>query len=276
MLTASIVTYHTSRTELEQCFNSLASCDCISKLYVVDNGREKRIQELSEKAPLFTEYIPLDNPGYGAAHNVAIAKASTLGANYHLVLNTDVKFGGEVIPALLEYLESHEDTGMVQPRIINAEGQLEPTARLVPTPFDLILRRFLPSGIFTKRRKLYLLSHIDHTQQFNAPYLEGSFMLMRMEALEQTGGFDERFFMYPEDIDLTRRMHRYWRTVYCPIVQITHLHKRASYTSMRMLWTHCTNMIKYFNKWGWIIDAERKKFNKPFLDKLAQQKRRVL
>lgn len=265
MLTASIVTYHTAAKELEQCFNSLASCNCISKLYVVDNGREKRIEELSAMAPLPTEYIPLANPGYGAAHNAAIRRAASIGASCHLVVNTDVKFGGEVIPVLLEYIESHEDIGMVQPRIVNADGKLEPTARLIPTPFDLILRRFLPSGVFVNRRKRYLLSHIDHSQPFNAPYLEGSFMLMRMEALKQTGGFDERFFMYPEDIDLTRRMHRKWRTMYCPIVQITHLHKRASYRSMRMLWTHCTNMVKYFNKWGWVMDAERKKFNKPFL-----------
>lgn len=265
MLTASIVTYHTPSSELEQCFNSLASSGYVSKLYIVDNGQEQRIREFAANAPIPTEYIALPNPGYGTAHNTAINRADKIGAKYHLVLNTDVKFGKEVVPKLLEYLETHKDTGMVQPRIVNTEGQLEPTARLVPTPFDLILRRFLPNSLFPNRRKKYLLTHIDHSQPFNVPYLEGSFMLMRMEALRQTGGFDEQFFMYPEDIDLTRRMHRHWHTVYCPIAQITHAHKRASYTSMRMLWTHCSNMIKYFNKWGWLNDAERREFNKPLL-----------
>lgn len=187
------------------------------------------------------------------------------GADYHLVLNTDVAFGPEVLPKLIEFMDSNPDVGMAQPSIVNAAGELEPSARLLPTPFDLILRRFLPRGWFKQRRERYLLKHIDHSQLFNAPYLEGSFMLMRREALQSTGGFDERFFMYPEDIDLTRRMHRDWRTVYCPVAQITHLHKRASYSSLRMLRVHCFNMVKYFNKWGWLIDRERDEFNAPFI-----------
>lgn len=264
MLTASVVTYHTSLNELEQCFNSLASSGLVSKLYVVDNGEEERIRQFCSSAPLQCDCIPLPNPGYGAAHNVAIRKALAAGADFHLVLNTDVTFGPEVLPALVRYMESHPDAGMVQPMIVNASGALEPSARLLPTPFDLILRRFLPGSWFKTRRHRYLLAHVDHSQPFNAPYLEGSFMLMRSEALRSTGGFDERFFMYPEDIDLTRRMHRNWGTIYCPVAQITHLHKRASYSSLRMLWVHCSNMVRYFNKWGWLIDHERTRFNAPF------------
>lgn len=266
MLTASIVTYHTSTQELEQCISSLSSSNLISRLYVVDNGQEQRIRNFTESiVSLPVSYIPLPNPGYGSAHNAAIRQAETHGADFHLALNTDVTFGPDVIPALLQYLDSHPETGMVQPRIVNSNGDLEPTARLVPTPFDLILRRFLPKKCFLNRRKAYLLTHIDHSKPFNAPYLEGSFMLMRMDALKQTGGFDERFFMYPEDIDLTRRMHKNWRTVYCPVAQITHIHKRASYASGKMLVTHCLNMIRYFNKWGWFFDRERSEFNKPLL-----------
>ena len=65
--------------------------------------------------------------------------------------------------------------------------------------------------------------------------------------------------MYPEDIDITRRMHKWYRTMFVPSVTIVHAHRAASYKSKKMLKIHMVNMIKYFNKWGWFIDQKRKK-----------------
>ena len=72
--------------------------------------------------------------------------------------------------------------------------------------------------------------------------------------------------MYPEDIDLTRRIHSEFRTVFYPEVSIVHHHARDSYLNLKMLWIHTTNMIRYFNKWGWIFDRERKIINKKVLN----------
>lgn len=99
-------------------------------------------------------------------------------------------------------------------------------------------------------------------------------MLFRMSALKQVGLFDERFFMYAEDIDITRRMHARFRTVYYPGATIVHDHARASYRSGRALRTHIVNMIRYFNKWGWIGDRERDQFNRETLIQIEQQARR--
>ena len=77
--------------------------------------------------------------------------------------------------------------------------------------------------------------------------------------------FDERFFMYPEDIDITRRMHSKYRTMYWPNVSVVHAHRAASYKSTRMLKIHIVNMVKYFNKWGWFFDSERRKVNREIL-----------
>ena len=87
-------------------------------------------------------------------------------------------------------------------------------------------------------------------------------MMLRMKALCDIGGFDERFFMYPEDIDLTRRIHQQYRTMYVPFVTVVHHHRAASYKSPRMLRIHIVNMIRYFNKWGWLFDAERRRINR--------------
>jgi GT2 family glycosyltransferase len=95
----------------------------------------------------------------------------------------------------------------------------------------------------------------------NVPYLSGCFMLMRTKAVQKARLFDERFFMYPEDIDLTRRIHRDYLTIYYPYTTIIHNHEKASYRSGKMLWIHIVNMCRYFNKWGWFYDPERKLIN---------------
>ena len=95
----------------------------------------------------------------------------------------------------------------------------------------------------------------------NVPYLSGCFMLLRTKALQKARLFDERFFMYPEDIDLTRRIHRDYLTVYFPHVTIIHNHEHASYKSLKMLLVHIVNMCRYFNKWGWFVDKERDAIN---------------
>ena len=68
--------------------------------------------------------------------------------------------------------------------------------------------------------------------------------------------------MYPEDIDLTRTIHRDYLTLYYPAVTIVHNHAQASYKSLRMLWVHIVNMCRYFNKWGWLFDPERSRYNR--------------
>jgi GT2 family glycosyltransferase len=100
------------------------------------------------------------------------------------------------------------------------------------------------------------------------PYLSGCFMLLRQSALQEIGLFDERFFMYPEDIDLTRRMAERYETIYFPEVSVVHEHGAASYKSVRMLIVHVYNLVKYFNKWGWINDPIRERLNQRTLKNL--------
>jgi GT2 family glycosyltransferase len=93
------------------------------------------------------------------------------------------------------------------------------------------------------------------------PYLSGCFMLLRQESLRKIGLFDERFFMYPEDIDLSRRMAVCYDTLFFPLATVTHEHGAASRKSLRMLLIHLVNIFKYFNKWGWIHDPIREQLN---------------
>lgn len=263
MLTVSIVTYRTDSGELRSCLSSLAS-PLVDRIYIVDNGGEERIRSIASEYTQ-TTYTALPNPGFGAAHNHAIRLAMEAGSSYHLVLNSDVRFDPAVLGEMLRVMETRPEVGQLQPRIVYPDGTLQPTVRLLPTPLDVFGRRFLPRRLFARRNARYTLEHLDHSRELNVPYHQGSLMLLRTSALREVGLFDERFFMYPEDIDLTRRMHRRHVTLYWPGVTVVHDHRAGSYHNLRLLRIHMANMVRYFNKWGWWRDPERRRFNKPLL-----------
>lgn len=261
MVSVSIVTYHTPLSELDTCLRSLAAPE-VSRIYIVDNGSEDRIRDWAARHQQVT-YIASDNRGYGAGHNQALRRELAMAdGHYHLVMNSDMEFEPRIIQDIIGYMESHPQTGTLQPHMTGIDGERQYSCRMLPTPADVFMRRFLPSGWFTSRRDRYLLKHLDPTRTWNIPYHQGSFMFMRKDVLREVGLFDEQFFMYPEDIDLTRRIHRRYYTAYWPGATIIHRHRAASYHSWRMLRIHVVNMTRYFNKWGWLYDPERRRLNR--------------
>ena len=90
----------------------------------------------------------------------------------------------------------------------------------------------------------------------------GCFMFLRLKAVEEIGFFDERFFMYAEDIDITRRIHRKYKTYFFPGAEAVHTFERGSYKNLKLFLIHIINIILYFNKWGWFFDKERKLINR--------------
>lgn len=267
MITVSIVTYKTETEELKRCLDSLNS-DLVKKIYVVDNSQQPYLADFCKEHNK-VEYIPSNNVGYGAAHNVAIRKAMECGAKFHLVLNSDVYFEPEALACIVTYLDANRDVAMVQPNIVYPDGRMQYTCRLLPTPANLIFRRFLPKKMVEGMNYRYMLKMFDHKRELNVPYHQGSFMFFRTSTFEKVGLFDERFFMYPEDIDITRRMHKYYRTMFWPEVTVVHAHRAASYKSKKMLKIHMWNMCKYFTKWGWFFDGERSRWNKELLAELG-------
>jgi GT2 family glycosyltransferase len=94
------------------------------------------------------------------------------------------------------------------------------------------------------------------------PHLSGCFMMLRTAVFETVGLFDERFFMYLEDVDYSRRVHTRYKTVYYPEVSVYHQYHKGSYKRWRNLKYHIVSAVKYFNKWGWFFDPERKTINR--------------
>ena len=265
-ITASIVLYKPSK-EVHAAIDSILNSSIDIKLFLVDNSPTN---EFSLNNPLLIAHPDIEyifnnkNIGFGAAHNIAIKKCIDI-SSFHLVVNPDVYFGNKVIESLYQYMESNKDIGHVMPKILYPEGNLQYVAKLLPTPFDLISRRFFPAVFTKKRLSVFELHSANYTYPFEAPYLSGCFMFLRTSALKKVGFFDENFFMYPEDIDLTRRINKHFKTVCYPLVTVYHEHGKGSYKSLKMLKIHIVNIIRYFNKWGWFSDKERSLANKKTL-----------
>ncbi|MGF7109394.1 glycosyltransferase [Treponema pedis] len=266
MITASIVLYNTDIMQLRDIINSYAP-NSDRLLYLIDNSvKNIAIAELGVDVTYVRYIFNNKNVGYGAGHNIAIREAIKLNSTYHLVMNSDLLFDPHIIDTLESYMEKNDDIGQIMPKILDRQGAICHLCKLLPTPFDLFIKRFMPfKKIKEKVMYVFQLKFADYGKIMNIPYLSGCFMFFRMKALQEIGLFDERFFMYPEDIDITRRMHRKYKTIYYPDVSIVHFYGGGSYKSIKMLLIHLGNMIKYFNKWGWFFDKERKKINSSVL-----------
>ena len=257
--------YNTPDDELSRCLDSLSG-SAVGSVTIVDNSSNEGTRRLLATTYPHVDYIANANTGYGAGHNIALRRTlENADVQYHLVVNADVSFDHDIIGELTAYLDIHPTAALIHPRVVHPNGRLQPTCRLLPTPANLIMRRFCPPiGCLLDRR--YLLERYDHrSAPVRVPYVQGSFMLLRTAALRETGLFDERFFMYPEDIDLCRRLRERHDIIYYPAVTITHDHHAASYHSLRMAMIHSINMVRYFNKWGWIFDRTRRRLNRDTL-----------
>ena len=266
MLTASLVIYHNRQEDIDKLL-SCVLCSPIDKLYIIDNSRNDLYRVLEQRSDKI-RYIHSENVGYGSAHNIAIRESIRIGATYHVVLNPDIYFDPGTIEELEKYMTANPDVGQIMPKVFYPNGELQYLCKMVPTPMDLIFKRFLPTRLTRKSMHKFQLRFTGYNKIMNVPYLSGCFMMFRVTAFEKVGLFDERFFMYPEDIDITRRMHEHYKTVFYPNVSIVHAHAAASKTNMKMLKIHIVNMIKYFNKWGWMFDKKRREINKQLLNEL--------
>lgn len=262
MISISIVLYGTPIDQIKRCISSIDHFSGVAHVYFIDNSPTDSLQTYC-KSKFTYDYIHMpENPGYGSGHNVAIRKSQKRdNFLFHLVINADVYFDSDVITPMIEYMADHPEVGHMMPKILNTDGSIQYLCKLVPSPKDLIIRRF--GSKRTKNYNNYILEMkiSGYNETIFVPYLSGCFMLLRHEALKVVGLFDERFFMYPEDIDLTRRIAENYETMFFPNVSVFHQHGAASHKSLKMLAIHAINMMKYFNKWGWFYDAKRAQLN---------------
>ncbi len=171
--------------------------------------------------------------GFGANHNQAFRQAT---GNYFCVLNPDIRLVGDPFCTLLAYFKDLS-VGVVAPLVLGADGTPEDSARLFPSPLR-ILRKMLggtnPDYVVTD-----LPVHPD--------WVGGMFMLYPLHVFERLGGFDEKYFLYYEDVDICARIRLLgYEVAVCPDAKIIHYAQRSSHKSFRYTRWHLTSMTRFF------------------------------
>jgi GT2 family glycosyltransferase len=154
----------------------------------------------------------------------------------------------------------------MMPKIVFPNGKIQYLPKLLPTPFTLLGRKFKsPKYFHDKLVNMYELRFVDEKMTYSCPILSGCFTLFRLSAVKEIGCYDDCFFMYFEDWDLSRRMHLKYKTVYCPDFFVIHQYNSGANKSIKLFFVFIKSAIRYFYKWGWLFDVDRKKINNAVL-----------
>jgi GT2 family glycosyltransferase len=266
-LSASIVLFNHTYHEIDSLINSLLS-SCIDKLYIIDNSFDNNI-ELFIKSNRITYIHNPSNPGFGSSHNLAILKSINLDYDYHCIINPDIIFENGTIEKMLLFMIKNDDVGLLMPKILNTDGSLQNLPKLIPLPWHILLRKIkFPKFLFEKYIfKIELRNYLE-CKILNIPILSGCFLISNLKILNEVGIFDERYFMYFEDWDLSRRVHSNYKTLYFPDARVYHGYNSGANKSFRLFKIFIKSAALYFSKWGWVYDKDRKRINAATLKQL--------
>jgi GT2 family glycosyltransferase len=269
-LSASVVLHHNPIPQLQKTLESLqraasyatrAGLLAVLKVSLVDNSCDPRYGEsvqtlLREEAghgAIRFEYLPqVENRGYGAGHNAALL---TSDSDVHLVLNPDVELEESALRVGLARLGDSADIALLSPRVCGDGGNQEFLCKRYPSVLVLVLRAFAPAFMqawFRERLDRYQMVDLCSGEQaVDVPLASGCFMLAPTPALRAVGGFDERYFLYFEDFDLSLRLGEHGRLVFEPAMRIVHHGGYAARKGLRHVRYFLRSGIRFFNDHGW-------------------------
>jgi GT2 family glycosyltransferase len=227
-LAIAIVSYNT-RALLDECLRSVkADADAgRAEVWVVDNLSTDGSADMVEAEHPWAKLIRSEtNLGYGPAVNVV---ASRTGTAWVAPANSDLSFTSGAVQALLEAGERHPEAGALAPRLILPDGSTQQSVQPFPgVRTSVVLATRASSWSGAARRRLYLPGAWDPDESQEVPWAAGAFLIVRREAWEQVGGFDEEQWMYAEDLDLGWRLRKAgWTTRYEPS-SVVHHHESAA------------------------------------------------
>lgn len=235
-----------------------SKCDFDFEVIVCDNNSSDEsldyLKQAHQKGDI-TLVEPGANLGYGAGHNFAAKEAK---GKYILILNTDITVENDTLQKMVDYLDEHKEVGILGPKLMYHNGEVQKSCRRHFHFFDLFIKRTFLRKIwpFKKRYEKYIMDEFNHQSTQEVDLITGAFMMMRRELFEDIRGFDERYFMFMEDFDLCRKVQlKDLKVVYYPEAVAVHYHKRLSQGKFfellfnKVSWWHLASAIKYHLKW---------------------------
>lgn len=245
---------------LDSLVQSSKDCPLHIKIVFIDNSKNHEIENYCKKQKI--EYLPNENVGFGGAHNIVMSKYADL-APYFIVCNPDIVLFPDTLGKLKNFMDQNPNVTLSAPLILNPDKSIQYVHKRLPSPLIFFARRFLPSflqQVIKTDLDLYELRDQLFDHPIIVPSLSGCFMFFRSSAIKKIGGFDEGYFMYAEDIDITRKAAALGPTVLYPDSNVTHAWTRGSYFNYKLTWINIKSIYYYFTKWGPNSSCEVKPF----------------
>lgn len=250
-LSIIIVNYNV-RYFLEQCLHSVqkACGDLAAEVIVVDNhSTDGSLEYLHPKFPRVRFMASEANEGFAKACNKGLTGVS---GEYVLFLNPDTIVGEDSFSTCISFFETHPDCGAVGVKMLDGSGNfLKESKRSFPSPLTSLYKLFGLALLFPRSKTFsrYHLGHLDANEDHEVDVLAGAFMMVRKQVLDRTGGFDETFFMYGEDIDLSYRIQKAgYKNYYVAGTSIIHFKgestKRGSLNYVRLFYSAMSLFVR--------------------------------
>lgn len=249
MITLSVVTYNSSK-DIEKMLESFLSfSDNLDyRMYVIDNhSSDDTVDIINHYVNDKIELISLgQNIGFGAAHNKILER---IDSQYHIYVNPDIVFDNYVVTSMVEYMNQHKEIGLLSPKVVGLDGTLQVLPKRDPKLIYLVSRRVNNLKLLQNYRKEYEMGELDPNSVFDIEFATGCFMFVRTDLLKKVGGFDERFFLYFEDADLSREIRRYAKVEYNPHFVVRHRWERGGAKNFKLMIIQIKSMLEYRKKW---------------------------
>ncbi len=249
IISLCIVTYNNANN-IERVLNSIYahSGNYELKVYICDNlSTDGTVNIVRDKFPQANLICNKNNKGFGHGHNTVMG---LLDSDYHFIVNPDILLTDDILGKMAGFLNENPDIVMAVPKFYFENGEEQFTPKLQPKLRYMIGGRFERfGGIFKKWRDEYTLRNMEISEPVDVGFCSGCFIAVRTSVFKAIGGFDERYFLYNEDADITRMAKRYGRTVYTPQFSVIHLWERAYMKKAKYFFIQVSSMLKYFYKW---------------------------
>lgn len=246
-VTASIVVFKTPIIAISELIDALRR-QGVARIYIVDNSPTDFDSLCGWIRPGNCEYIRAgSNLGYGRAHNLVIRNCSI--AKYHLVCNPDISLSSAVIGELFQLMESRPDVGVCMPKLVGLDGQMQYCCRRSPVAWDYLSQIVFRESWGMRRLHKLEMRDLDYDAEMDVECLSGCFMFFRADVLLALGGFDDSFFLYFEDFDLSMRSRKIARNIYAPSSCVVHARQSEHRRSWRLKLAFAMSGIRYFLKW---------------------------
>ena len=272
-LQISIVTYHPDLPLFTRTLDALGTAiDAAQQagvlktvhLALIDNSADRgvaeRVIELGSArfadTPVHVTYLHGHaNIGFGAAHNLVLHGT---GADFHLVLNPDAELAPDALVNAFRWLDAHPCVGALTPTITDGAGVRQSGCKRYPAVLDLMLRGFAPEAVqrlFARRLAHYEMRDVvdadPQREAIGVPMMSGAFLIARRDAIDRTGGFDPRFFLYFEDFDWSVRLNAVTQSAYVPSVAVVHHGGGAARKGWRHVAWFVASAMRFYSRHGW-------------------------